>query len=123
MPLGVAGGRSVGFPIARPCLVLIAVLLIAACTPDYEEAVAAECRKDGESAKYCRCQADGMKQALGVKRYAVFTDFILLGGSAKATREDVMKLIDKHKLAPEELAATQAAINDAMPLVHAHCSR
>ena len=59
-------------------IVITAAVLLAACTPDYEEVVVAECIRDGESARYCRCQADGMKQALGVRRYAVFTDFILL---------------------------------------------
>lgn len=100
-----------------------AIVLLAACTPDYEEAVVGECIRDGQGRKYCECQADGMKQALGVKRYAVFTDYILLGGTGKATRNDVLRLIDKHKLAPEELAATQTAINEAMPLVHEHCAR
>lgn len=110
-------------PLGRRAALLAAAVLLASCTPDYEEVVVAECIKDGEGRKYCECQADGMKQALGVARYAVFTDFILLGGTGKATRDDVLRLIDRHKLAPEELAATQTAINDAMPLVHAHCAR
>jgi hypothetical protein len=102
--------------------VAAAALLLAACTPDYEEVVIGECMRDGETKSYCACQADGMKQVLGVKRYAVFTDFILLGGTGKATRDDVLRLMDRHKLAPEELAATQTAIREAMPLVHAHCA-
>lgn len=110
-------------PLARRAALIAAAILLASCTPDYEEAVVAECMKDGEGRKYCECQADGMKQALGVARYAVFTDFILLGGTGKATRADVLRLIERHKLAPEELAAAQTAINEAMPLVHAHCAR
>lgn len=102
---------------------IAAAALLAACTPDYEEVVVAKCIKDGHGRTYCECQADGMKQALGVARYGVFTDLILLGGTGKATRDDVLRLIDRHKLAPEELAATQTAINEAMPLVHAYCER
>ena len=102
---------------------LLALVLLASCGPEYEEAVVAECMKDGEGRRYCECQADGMKQALGVVRYAVFTDFILLGGTGKASREDILRLIDKHGLTPEELAATQTAISEAIPLVHAHCAR
>ncbi len=105
----------------RLCL-LAAGLLLASCGPEYEEVVIAECMRDGQDGTYCRCQADGMKQALGVARYAIFTDFILLGGTGKAQREDVMRLIDKHRITPEELAAAQVAIKEAMPLVHAHCS-
>ena len=110
-------------PLSRRTALVIAVVLLAACKPEYQEAVVAECLRDGENRDYCECQASGMKQALGVKRYAVFTDLILLGGTGKATRDDVLRLIDRHKLSPEELAETQAAITDAMPLVHAHCSR
>jgi hypothetical protein len=107
---------------ARLAILAIAGL-VAACKPDYEEAVVGECIKDGQDRTYCTCQAKGMKDALGVARYAVFTDIILLGGSGKAKREDVLKLIDKHHMTPEDLAAAQAAINEAMPLVHAHCSK
>ena len=110
-------------PLGRRAVLFAALALLAACGPDYEEVVVAECIEDGESRRYCECQADGMKQALGTARYGVFTDFILLGGTGKATRDDVLRLIDRHKLAPEELAATQTAINEAMPLVHAHCAR
>ena len=103
--------------------ILAALVLLAACTPDYEEVVVGECMRDGETRRYCECQADGMKQVLGVKRYAVFTDFIVLGGSGKATRDDVLRLMDRHGLAPEDLAASQTAIREALPLVHAHCAR
>ena len=106
-----------------PLAILAIATLLAACKPDYEEAVVSECVKDGEGRAYCTCQASGMKEALGVARYAVFTDIILLGGTGKAKREDVLKLIDKHHMTPEDLAAAQAAINEAMPLVHAHCSK
>jgi hypothetical protein len=105
------------------CLLLAACAALAACRPEYQEVVVHECIMDGQDADYCRCQADGMKQALGVKRYAVFTDFILLGGTGKATRDDVLRLMDRHKMSPEDIAATQAAINEAMPLVHAYCNR
>jgi hypothetical protein len=103
--------------------ILVTASLLAACKPDYEEAVVGECVKDGQDRSYCTCQAGSMKEALGVARYAIFTDIILLGGTGKARREDVLKLIDKHGITPEDLAAAQAAINEAMPLVHAHCSR
>ncbi|MGE0667548.1 MAG: hypothetical protein AB7O49_13405 [Sphingomonadales bacterium] len=109
-------------PVGRLAALAIA-LLLASCGPDYEEVVVGECVRDGESRRYCECQADGMKQALGVERYGVFTDFILLGGTGKATRDDVLRLMERHELAPEELAEAQAAINDAMPLVHAYCAR
>ncbi len=109
-------------PLGRLAALVAGAVLLAACVPDYEEVVVAACVRDGQSQKYCRCQADGMKEALGAQRYALFTDLILLGGTGKATRDDVMRLMDKHKIDPEALAAAQAAIKETMPLVHAHCS-
>ncbi len=109
-------------PLGRLAALLAGAVLLAGCVPDYEEAVVGACVRDGQNRKYCRCQADGMKEALGVRRYALFTDLILLGGTGKASRDDVMRLMDRHKIDPEELAAAQAAIKQAMPLVHAHCS-
>ncbi|MEN3953420.1 hypothetical protein [Iodidimonas sp. SYSU 1G8] len=105
----------------RAALILSTASLVAACVPDYEEVVVRDCTRDGQSGDYCSCVSAGMKQALGPQGYAVFTSFILLGGTGKATRDDIMRLMDRHKLSPEQLAETQDRIAEAMPLVHARC--
>ena len=105
----------------RVASILAVASVAAACVPDYEEVVVRECRHDGQSEKYCSCVSAGMKQALGPQGYAVFTSFILLGGTGKATRDDVMRLMDRHKLSPEQLAETQDRIAEAMPVIHARC--
>jgi hypothetical protein len=100
---------------------LAALLPLAACGPEYREVVVRECLADGRARAYCECHAAAMKQALGPARYGVFTDLVLLGGSDGATRDDVLRLIDRHGLTLEELAATQAAINQAAPRAHSRC--
>lgn len=105
----------------RAAMILAVASPAAACVPDYEEVVVRDCTNDGQPEKYCACVSAGMKQALGPQGYAVFTSFILLGGTGKATRDDIMRLMDRHKLSPEQLAETQDRIAEAMPLVHARC--
>ncbi|MBI1181582.1 MAG: hypothetical protein GC201_13600 [Alphaproteobacteria bacterium] len=105
----------------RAALLAAAAGLLASCGPDYQEMVTRECVRDDQPRDYCECLAKGMRKALGPERYSLFTDFMLLGGHRKATPDDILRLMEKHKLTPEQLTDARNAMDDAMPVVDRQC--
>jgi hypothetical protein len=106
---------------ARIAGAIVTCLLLAGCDPEYQELVVRECIHDGQPQDYCECVSQGMRQALDANRYALFTDFILLGGTGRASPDDILRLMEKHGLSPEQLTEARNAMDDALPAVDRRC--
>ena len=107
----------------RPAgLAISAVLLLAACGDQYRDAVVRACVHDGQPRHYCDCTAAGMRAVLGLKRYAVFADLMMLGGADDASRADIVALMEKHGLTPTDFAEIKGAIETYGAQIHRQCS-
>ena len=100
----------------------LAALFLAACSDNYRDPVVRACVHDGQPRAYCDCTAQGMRAVLGVERYAVFSDLMVLGGAGDATSQDIVRLMEKHALTPTDFAELKGAIETYSTQIHQQCS-
>ena len=101
----------------------IAALMLAGCEPRYKEVVVDSCVRDGQPLKYCTCIASQMKQALGYRDYAVFSDLVLLSGAEEPTPEELLTVMSEQGLTPYELTRIRERITSVGEAAQELCAR
>ena len=102
-------------------LMAIAILL-GGCDTGFRDPVVRACVQDGQPYDYCDCSATGMRKVLGLKRYLVYADLVLMGGADSAGPEDILKLMEKHALTPTDFAEIRGVIGELGSQIHRQCT-
>ena len=99
-----------------------ALFLLGSCEERPTNVVIDACIGDGQPLKFCECTSRNMDETLGADNYAVFSDIIKLGESQAPQTHEIIRIMEKHGLAPELLASIMRSIELAIIKVQAICS-
>ncbi|MDA0338697.1 MAG: hypothetical protein O2910_02480 [Proteobacteria bacterium] len=108
----------------KTTVLLASFLLVATtgCDDGFRDPVVRVCVQDGWPYSYCDCSAEGIRKVLGLERYLVYSDLILIGGAESAEPKDILNLMEKHKLTPADFAEIRGAIGHLGPDIHKQCA-
>ena len=121
--LGSTGSFHTIIRTRRAGLAACLISLLAACGDDFRDPVVRACVHDGQPRQYCDCTAEGMRAVLGVERYAVFSDLMVLGGAREASPQDIVNLMEKHALTPADFAEIRGTIETYGAQIDQQCRR